>query len=306
MGNALRREELSLEEDLLKNSRSYSFEMAAKILSNDSNDDYGKEISIKKTPFRTVSINTFYLRGTEIEKIIEKDDTKFIFIERLSLAGLNAPLPTPYAEIIYNRNLAHDYSFGQFLNTFNSRILGISYQISKRRYVCLQADEKDNYLLQKTIANFFGEEKIDRKLSRLAYIFWTKEKSAVGLESGIKSIFDCEVKIDQLTRTRLKNNEKNRLGYINLGKNSDLGSHFTIINLGVSIYLDVSYSQFMFFISESQKIAELKFVIKKYLGDFFKFSVFITPKVAPKSILGKTCLGKTSWFNGTKFDYAKV
>ena len=127
MGNAVRKQKLSLEEDLLKNPRQYSFEMTAKILSWHSNQDYGKEISIYDAPLKTVSINSFHLRATEIEKITNEDDKKVIHIERLSLAGLNAPLPTPYAEMVYNCNVAKDFSFGRFLR--------MSYSESKSRLI---------------------------------------------------------------------------------------------------------------------------------------------------------------------------
>ena len=189
MGNTVRKQKISLEEDLLKNPRKYSFEMAAKILCWHSHHDYGKEISVLDAPMKTVSINSFHLRGTEIEKITNDNNKKVVHVERLSLAGLNAPLPTPYAEMVYNQTRKRDYAFAKFLNSFNARILGISYQVSKRRHLCLQANPKQDYMVMRTIAKFFGEDNLDRKYARLAYLFWKKEKSAVGLESIIKYLY---------------------------------------------------------------------------------------------------------------------
>ena len=134
MGEANGNKKLSIRDSFLQNPRQYSFENSVQILSGQLNASFGKELTIRNAVINTHCVVSFHLRGTEIEKIREIDGKPTIFIERLTLAGLNSPLPTPYSEIIYNRNLAHDYSFGQFLNTFNSRILGISYQISKRRY----------------------------------------------------------------------------------------------------------------------------------------------------------------------------
>ena len=92
-------------------------------------------------------------------------------------------------------------------------------------------------MMIRTLANFFGEENIDRKFARLAYLFWTKEKSAAGLESVIKYLYPLDVKVEQLTPLRVPNDSCNRLGNMRLGINSDLGTHFTVVNFGISIHL---------------------------------------------------------------------
>ncbi len=305
MGNAVRKQKLSLEEDLLKNPRSYSFEMTAKILGWHSDHDYGKEISVHDAPLKTVSINSFHLRGTEIEKILKENDKKVVYIERLTLAGLNAPLPTPYAEMLYNRNLEQDFSFGQFLNAFNARILGISYQVSKKRYLCLQANPKKDYMILRTLAKLFGEEKINRKFARLAYLFWTKEKSAAGLESVIKYLYPLNVRIEQLIPQRFPNNSYNRLGHMRLGVNSDLGTHFVVVNFGIAIHLSGASHVISKLISKREKREELRRTVKKYLGDFIKFSIFITPNnVSPLKM--KQSLGHTTWLSGKILDESKI
>lgn len=309
MGNTVRNEELSIEEDLLQNSRCYSFEMAAKILAFGSNENYGKEIYFKNAPFFTVNINSFCLRGTEIEKITEENGKKNIFIERLSLAGLNAPLPSPYAELVYNRNLEKDFAFGSFLNAFNSRLLGISYQISKRRYLCLQADYRRDFLILKTISNFMGENNRaeSRKMSRLSYLFWTKERSAIGLEIIVKYLFKFETKIKQLAKERIRNENVNKLGHIRLGRNFDLGDHFITKNLGISIdlYTD-NYKKIWELLAIEEKREELRSVIRRYVGSFIRFSIFVNPRKVPPLIIKKVFLGRTSWIPGKRPDAARI
>ena len=305
MGNAVRKQKLSLEEDLIENPRRYSFEMTAKILGWHSDQDYGKEISVYDAPLRTVSINSFHLRGTEIEKIINEDDKKVVYIERLSIAGLNAPLPTPYAEMVYNRNLAQDFSFGRFLNAFNARILGISYRVSRRRYLCLQANPKKDYMMLQTLANFFGEENIDRKFARLAYLFWTKEKSAAGLESVIKYLYPLDVHVEQLVPLRIPNESNNRLGHIRLGKNSNLGTHFTVVNFGISIHLSGKSREIFKLVSKREKREELRRIVKKYLGDFVKFSIFVIPDDVPPMKM-RLLLGRNTWIPGKKLKESKI
>ncbi len=305
MGNTIRKQKISLEEDLLKNPRKYSFEMTAKILCWNSNYDYGKEVSVYDAPMKTVSINSFHLRGTEIEKITNDNDKKVVHIERLSLAGLNAPLPTPYAEMVYNQTNKRDYAFAKFLNSFNARILGISYQVSKRRYLCLQANPKQDYMVMRTIAKFFGEDNLDRKYARLAYLFWKKEKSAVGLESIIKYLYPVDVRVDQFAPMRIPNTSYNRLGHMRLGKNFDLGSHFTVANLGITIHLFGENSVVSKLIFKKEKQKELKRIIKKYLGYFVKFSIFATPNDVPPLKM-KQSLGRNTWLPGKSLDESKV
>ncbi len=305
MGNAVRKQEISLEEDLLKNPRRYSFEMTAKILCWQSRQDYGKEISVYDAPIKTVSINSFHLRGTEIEKITTDEGKKVVHIERLSLAGLNAPLPTPYAEMVYNQTVNRNYAFASFLNSFNARILGISYQVSKRRYLCLQSNRKQDYLVIQTLAKLFGETNLDRKYARLAHLFWTKEKSAVGLESIIKYLYPVDVKIEQFVPMRIPNNSYNRLGHMKLGVDFDLGSHFTVVNLGINIHLsgnDQVISKLMF---KKEKKEELIREIKKYLGDFVLFSIFVKPNEVP-SLRMKHLLGHDTWLPGKSLDESRI
>ncbi len=305
MGNTVRKQKISLEEDLLKNPRKYSFEMAAKILCWHSHHDYGKEISVLDAPMKTVSINSFHLRGTEIEKITNDNNKKVVHVERLSLAGLNAPLPTPYAEMVYNQTRKRDYAFAKFLNSFNARILGISYQVSKRRHLCLQANPKQDYMVMRTIAKFFGEDNLDRKYARLAYLFWKKEKSAVGLESIIKYLYPVDVKVEQFVPMRIPNTSYNRLGHMHLGVNFDLGSHFSVANMGIRVHLSGEshlISQLMF---KKGKREELKRVVKKYLGDFMKFSIFAKPNDVPPLKM-KQLLGRNTWLPGKSLDESRV
>lgn len=305
MGNAVRKQEISLEEDLLKNPRRYSFEMTAKILCWQSRQEYGKEISVYDAPIKTVSINSFHLRGTEIEKITTEDNKKVIHIERLSLAGLNAPLPTPYAEMVYNQTVNRNYAFARFLNSFNARILGISYQVSKKRYLCLQANRKQDYLVLRTLAKFFGESNLDRKYARLAHLFWTKEKSAVGLESIIKYLYPVDVRIDQFTPMRIPNTNYNRLGHMRLGVDFDIGSHFTVVNLGISIHLSGEYEVISKVMFKKEKKEELIREIKKYLGDFVIFSIFAKPDKVPPLRM-KHLLGHDTWLSGQSLDESRI
>jgi predicted component of type VI protein secretion system len=309
METAVRNKTLSLNDELLRYPKRFSFETAAHILEFGSPVSFGKETNIADAPFKTVNINSFHLRGTEIEKIFQINGVPVIYIERLSISGLNAPLPTPYAELIYRRTQEQDFAVGDFLNMFNARLLGVSYQISKRRYLSLQRCD-DSCLTLKTIAAFLGESSktFDRRMSRLAYLFWTKEKSAAGLEAVISSFFKFTTKVREI-RTFWANDRREirKLGDMKLGSNAELGTKLSVSSFGVEINLThKDYNKIFQALIDKKYLDDLKRLIQKYLGDFFCCELSITPQNVPPLKMGNVMLGKTSWIPGKILDSVKI
>jgi type VI secretion system protein ImpH len=308
METTIRDKKLSLKEELFRYPKKFSFEMAAYILDFESRASFGKETNLADASFKTVNINSFHLRGTEIEKISKVDGVPVIYIERLSLSGLNAPLPTPYAELIFRRSQEQDFAPAEFLNMFNSRLLGISYQTSKRRHLNLQRRD-DSCLTLKTIAAFFGESSktFDRRMSRLSYLFWTKEKSAAGLEAVISSFLNFETKVKELRTFWVDRGKIRKLGDMKLGVDSELGERFSISSFGVEINLTRDdYNKIFQLITDEKCLGDLKRLIQKYLGDFFCCILSVTPKKVPPLKMGEAWLGKTSWLKGKNPDPVKI
>ncbi|MDR1561395.1 MAG: type VI secretion system baseplate subunit TssG [Holosporaceae bacterium] len=308
MESEIRNQKLSLIEYLQKYSKQFSFEMAAYILEHGSAVSFGKEIDTVNVPFKTQSINSFHLRGTEIEKIVEINGAKTVYIERLSISGLNAPLPTPYAELIFRRDQEQDAAMAAFINAFNMRLLGISYQISKRRYLSLQRHKNVNCMLSRTISAFFGDspETMDRKISRLSYLFWTKEKSTAGLEAIIVAAFGFKVRVEEFQTFWANRRERFYLGDIKLGKNSELGTKASISSFGIKIELNHNFSKIYQLLTNNEYLQSLTSLIRKYLGEFFSCFLYITPEEAPPLVINNAVLGKTAWIPGKNFDPAKI
>ncbi|MDR2723654.1 MAG: type VI secretion system baseplate subunit TssG [Holosporaceae bacterium] len=308
METQIRNKKLSLNEELLSKPKRFSFEMVAYILEFGSQISFGKEINIVDAPFRTKSINSFHIRGTEIEKISLENKHYTIHTERLSISGLNAPLPTPYAELIFYRTQEKDVAVGDFINTFNTRLLGISYQISRRRYLNLQHHNKACPLL-KTIAAFWGESStsMERRMSRLSYLFWTKEKSAAGLETLISSYLHFTTKVIEIITFWDNCREIYPLGNMILGVSSELGKKVSISSLGVEINLTHNdYNRIFQLLSDEKFLNDFRFLIRKYLDNFFLCTLTLTPKNVPPLKIGKALLGKTSWMQGKILDSAKI
>ncbi|MDR2766147.1 MAG: type VI secretion system baseplate subunit TssG [Holosporaceae bacterium] len=309
MGTAIRRKKLPLVEYLRENPRQFSFEMAARILEHGAATSFGKEVSLSNAPFRTSSINSFHLRGTEIEKIAQVNGASVIYVERLSLSGLNAPLPTPYAEMIFRSDQEKSYAMSAFINGFNSRLLGISYQISRRRYLGLQNHTERSCMLSRTIAAFCGEPFaiMDKRMSRLAYLFWIKEKSAVGLETIITASLGFTVLVREFQTFWAPLRETGRLGAVNLGKTAELGKRVSISSFGLEIALTHTDHRRIFqLLCDNDHLEKLKFLIRKYLGTFFRCQLKLKPQNVPPLKIEEAVLGKTAWLPAQKLEPASL
>lgn len=306
MVNAIRQHSLSVTDVLLQNPRSFCFEMAVKTICYNSKISFGSERVIAQQPMKIENINVLYLRGTEIGGISNDNGKLTLQVERLTLAGLNAPLPTPYTELLIERKREKDLSMSQFLNIFNTRLLGISYRISEKRYTCLRPKD---YAMKKILPAFFGEDHHDfnLRLSRLSYLFWIKEKSIAGLESILRYLLELDVKIIPAVLMKLENKHIKRLGQMKLGIDSDIGKHFYVSHFKIKIHLSKCDHKYVTdFINNVHYVSKLNKLVSKYFSHTCHYAMFIRPNEAPHLKFQNFVLGRTSWLAGKHVDEVKI
>jgi predicted component of type VI protein secretion system len=166
----------------------------------------------------------------------------------------------------------------------------------------------------RSIATFIGEpqQTMDRRLSRLSYLFWTKERSALGLEAVITAFFRLEVRIQQYRTFWDTRCDIATLGVqdLRLGSNSLLGSKIPLTSFGVGVEISHdNYERLFQLLTDNNELACLKRLINKYLGAFYNCRLSITPKNVPYLELGvKALLGRTTWLPSTAtfFDTANI
>ena len=308
MGKQYRYAALSLSEDLFKNPKKYSFEMAAYILDCNAGATFGKDTTIKTMSFKTHSTNSFGLQATEIQNIIKENGETIIYTSRLALAGLNAPLPTPYAEVMFRRNQETDTTITAFFNLFNMRLLGISYRISKRRYLALQNHTAENSFIVKTLSAFCGEnpKTMDKKMAKFAFLFWNKEKSKAGLEAILKAFLEFDIKINENITKWYRKKDNVKIGTMKLGINSDIGTKISISSFDIEINLThKNFEKIKEIVLQKDIKEQLIFLVKKYIGTFINCTFKITPQNVPALKIGSSFLGQTTWLPGSKFDSTK-
>ena len=300
MATQIRNPKLSLIDDLLQNSSKFSLESAVYILEHKENIQFGKEPTYSASKIIAKSVTSFHVHANEIDNIKFNAQKYIIFTRRLAIAGLNAPLPTPYAEQLLRQHYTRDDSGLEFISIFNARLIGISYQISVRGNILLEHRGKS--LFTKTVASFFGTNDFARNKMRLAYIFWNKEKSALGLKTILSSYFKFDVQVQQLYDISEYRGDDNRLGSIHFDRNAFLGTKASLQHNAVKIVItDRDSRRVLLFLSQSGNIKALKEMIRMYLGEFIVCRVELHPANTPPLHMGVK-LGLNSWFAGQHAD----
>jgi predicted component of type VI protein secretion system len=155
---------------------------------------------------------------------------------------------------------------------------------------------------------------MDKKIARLSYLFWTKEKSAVGLKAIIEASFEFSAQIREFRTFWANRREIYLLGNMILGKTSELGKRVSISSFGIEIALThVDYNRIFQLLCDEKHMQKLRFLVRKYLGEFFHCTLRLTPQSVPPLKIEtaspdmdkKTAiLGKTSWMQARKLDSA--
>lgn len=303
MDTSIGQSRISVREEMLKFPKQFSFEMAIYVFGYNSKISYGTEALISDSPVKTISMVSYKLRATEIEKINETDRIT-IFTNKLALAGLNAPLPTPYSELIIQRFHERDYAISAFLNIFNSKLLGVAYRISQRRHIALQ--RKGNRPLLKCVSNFFGASNTPQKMTRLSYLFWSRNRTLEGLRIILEEYFKFKVKIDPLSELWSNHHDIKLLGKNRLSENAYLGRQANIKSFCIKIHIthdnpDVIYS----LLSNDTLLNDVKLLITKYLGSLITCKLEIIPQVAT-ALKFYSQLGHNTWLQGNPTDARRI
>lgn len=303
METASRTQGISVKDELFQHAKQFSFEMAVYILDCHTSVSFGTETSITKASIRTVSVIAFHLRATEIEEIRTLDKPA-IYVSRLALAGLNAPLPTPYAARAVRQYHDGDHAMSAFLNVFNSRLLGISYRVSQRRYFALQ--QKNRWMMLKCIANFLGEQNISKQMTHLAYLFWTSGHTIEGLRILIEGYFRLKTKIQTISEHWEPLQDVVPLGANRLGHSAYLGKQASLKRFCIKIYITHDDPKIIFgLLSDTAAFSHLTDLIRKYIGPLIVCKIEIVPPVAP-DLKFQCSLGRNSWLKGKRVDALRI
>lgn len=249
-----------------------------------------------------------------------------LWVNFLSLAGVQGPLPTPFTEMLLERLRHRDTGFRDFLDVFNHRLASLLHRLKKRSHVGFsQVDPRETHV-GKTLISLSGLDNphlrnllsiSDRTIMSYHDLLWRRPKSAHGLVKILSSHFKTNVTIEQYQGewVRAKDTDVTKIGS-KLGQFNRLGSE-TIVgaklwnqaaNLTVKLG-PLSWSQFCQFLPVDVKDEAGKQIIGRdykalrdlallYAGLDHKIKVTVSVhklNVKPLRLNRKFGLGLNSW-----------
>ncbi len=236
------RENPPVKEGLLKSPQEFDFDQAINILEqlNPGASPLGSESDPQNEAIRIKSHVSFAIPTSELQSLQHDSDNKpILWINFLSIAGIQGPLPTPYTETLIDRTRQKDTAFRDFLDIFNHRLATLWHRLRKKIMPgVLQAPPQETPI-GKTLLQLAGiahpnllqgKQLTQEVLLSYHDVLWKKPHSGAGLLRLIKSYFNVPVMIEQFEgswrEARVQDLSKigPRKGQFNeLGKNMILG-----------------------------------------------------------------------------------
>ena len=263
----------------------------------------------------------------ELHKLQRKPGKKAtLWVNFLSLAGIQGPLPTPYTELVLQRNRQKDFAFRDFLDIFNHRLAGLWFRFRKKYRIGLSSVKPEKHPVGKTLLQLAGIQNPDSLLDDstaqassqrvfLTYndLLWRRPHSAAGLLCLLGSYFQVPTQLDLFqgqwrqpmpSDLSLIGNTDGR--YHALGQSMILGQKVWDQAAGVLITLGpLSWRMCQSFLPLNIKNKKsnwdlLKKISKLYVGyDVdLRLKLILNPKeVEPVTLNRHFALGLNSWLN---------
>ncbi len=289
MANKIRYAQLPINEKIELEPYKFSFEQAVFVL---------QDLYPKKEIYFS-SANRSYITGSEIQKISIAEKKITLYTDRMSMTSLNSPLPETHIDILRLLNWRKNDSLQNFLNIFHNRLAKLSYSVFRKQSYSFQKEELfENTNLGKCVSSLSGE--CSRcSISKYAFLFWNRPRSALGLRSILESQFNCSVKIEQFSGQYIEIENKTLLGQENnaLCINSVLGDSFFDYSSKIRIiFHDLGKDLFLYMQHEAPGYKIAKQIIESYIDVLTDYSVELIPIKRFDAPLGtNNSLGNFCW-----------
>jgi type VI secretion system protein ImpH len=282
----------------------------------------GEGENVTKEAVRIRSNLTMHQQGTEVSHIVVANTSSKlpeVYINTLSLAGVNGPLATPFTELLLDSLKDKDFSGVHFLDIFHHRLASLWHRLRKRTYPHLYKSPPASTpigMLQQDLSGFKQQGEVAHTL--FYDHFWRRSRSISGLLQMVEMIFSVKAKAtthEGAWRT-ISDADGSKIGahgqFQVLGKNAILGLRCWEQSAGFSITilpLDwPALQQFLPFTDPKfggANFAKLKQLLISYTGSQPRvfLSLSLNPNENKGTILNRTsALGWNSWLTGNKAD----
>lgn len=235
------RENPSLKEAVSKQAHEFDFDQAVQVVEKLDPESValGEGVDPNKEAVRIKSRVSFAVPSSELDSLETAPDQKpVLWINFLSIAGIQGPLPTPYTETVVQRTRIKDTAFRDFLDIFNHRFASLWHKFRKKTIpgVLQKAPEESpigQTVLQLsgiTSPSFLKGTNINPNVL-LTYrdLLWKSSHSSAGLVRIIRSFFKVPAELEQFQGrwSKARPSDFSRIGCKN-GQFNVLGSNLII------------------------------------------------------------------------------
>lgn len=328
MAAYLRRTNPPLKEKLFKETYSFEFFQAVRILNHLKPNcvDLGSGADPQKESVFFKSTVSFAFTASDLATLTPREESSPILrLNFLGIAGTQGPLPAPYTHLLLERIRSRDHAFEDFLDIFNHRIISILYRIRKKYRVGIIDVPAPQSSIGQILRSFVGlgfknllfQKKLhvpDSALISFAGLLWGAGRSKIGLQRVLQNYFKVPVTIkdfqgkwlhfpkEQCTIIGVKDAKYNALGQsLTLGKKSWDKTGALTVKLG-----PLSLNHFIAFFRERPAYQSLCDLTSFYVGldKTFDLNLSIQKKEVPDLILGQdSYLGWRTWLKTKPFEH---
>jgi len=248
--------------------------------------------------------------------IYSLEEGPILNINFMGIAGIQGPLPFPYTEVLIQRIRNGDTSLKDFLDIFNHRLVSILHRIRKQYMISLNSQTPEKTEIAIGLKAFIGigqatlENRLsvpDRSLLDYAGLYWSRPRSAKGLEAVLNSYFKIPIRVEQYVGQwrPLAKEQQTRIGrngqWQHLGQGATLGTRVWDQMSHFRLYLGpLDVDKLDIFLPFGRGYARLKDLTQLYVGPSMTFSVHYIPKNPPSTTLkNQAYLGWRSWLGAT-------
>jgi len=264
---------ISVIEDISKNPHKYSMDGTLKILKSILKEDFEKHVIIKNSPY-------FEFKPNEVEKLEQENGKIVLYVNRFGVTHKDNTIPDEkILELAKNSTNSHQLS--TFFNTFNNRLLHLSFKISEKFTPSISSEEFLNSFYGKILNALSGN--VFPKYPELRYnntnSLWASKRTNSTLKLLLESLTGLKIDIskayggfDEVTDTLFYLGQENNV----LGKNTYLGNHVFNPTKYIKIFINIDHDKLLYFVF--QKLPEVMEFTKNYLHFVIDFQIYLRIK----------------------------
>lgn len=289
---------ISVIENISNNPHKYRMDGILKILKSVLKEDFDQHVVIKNSPY-------FEFKSNEVEKLTLENGKIVLYVNRFGVTHKDNTIPDEQIiELTQIRDNNKEVS--SFFNTFNNRLLHLSFKISEKFTPSLSSEEFLNSFYGNIINSLSGG--VFKKFPEIKYNntnnLWASKKTNSILKNLLEIITGFKVDIsepygtfdkiaDNLSYLSLKNNI--------LSKNAYIGDRIFNPTKYIKIFINLEYPQVLSFIFG--KLSETMDFTNDYLHFIIDFKIYLRIKkstISPLDFKSKHLfLGVNSFLTST-------